>query len=388
MRRLISLSHISAGFIAVLVGYSSSAVIIFQAAAAVGASEQQIASWLWALGLGMGCSSIGLSLYYKQPVLTAWSTPGAALLVTSLSGLSINEAVGAFLFSSLLITLCGLSGLVDKLIKWIPQSLAAAMLAGVLLQFCLQLFTALESQLLFVGPMLACYLLVRYALPRYVMLISLMLGCSIAYALGLLDGSKLSLDLARPEWISPVLSFQAMVGVGLPLFIVTMASQNMPGIAALHANGYRPPISPLISWTGITGLLLAPFGGFAFNLSAITAAICMGKDADEDPSRRYWAAVWAGVFYVAVGLLGATVVSVFSAFPEALVMAIAGLALLSTVANSLATALAQPNGRDAAVITFVATASGFSIGGIGSAFWGLSLGLLVHYFAAYLARCK
>ncbi|MGY5452389.1 benzoate/H(+) symporter BenE family transporter [Agarivorans sp. MS3-6] len=388
LRRLISLSHISAGFIAVLVGYSSSAVIIFQAAAAVGASEQQIASWLWALGLGMGCSSIGLSLYYKQPVLTAWSTPGAALLVTSLSGLSINEAVGAFLFSSLLITLCGLSGLVDKLIKWIPQSLAAAMLAGVLLQFCLQLFTALESQLLFVGPMLACYLLVRYALPRYVMLISLMLGCSIAYALGLLDGSKLSLDLARPEWISPVLSFQAMVGVGLPLFIVTMASQNMPGIAALHGNGYRPPISPLISWTGITGLLLAPFGGFAFNLSAITAAICMGKDADEDPSRRYWAAVWAGVFYVAVGLLGATVVSVFSAFPEALVMAIAGLALLSTVANSLATALAQPNGRDAAVITFVATASGFSIGGIGSAFWGLSLGLLVHYFAAYLARCK
>jgi benzoate membrane transport protein len=380
MRDWFVLSRVSAGFIAVLVGYTSSAVIVFQAAASAGASEQQISSWLWALGIGMGATSIGFSWYHKKPILTAWSTPGAALLVTSLSGLSVNQAIGAFLFSSLLITLIGLSGLMDKLIRWIPQSVASAMLAGVLLQFSLQLFQSLESQLILVASMVACYLIGKLYAPRYVMLLTLLVGIAAAYSLGLLELSSVTLELAMPVWISPSFSWQAMLGVGLPLFVVTMASQNMPGIAALHGNGYRPAISPLISWTGIAGLLLAPFGGFAFNLSAITAAICMGKEADEDPSKRYYASIWAGVFYLLVGLMGATVVSLFAAFPQELVVAIAGLALISTIANSLSTALASSNGREAAAITFLVTASSLNLFGIASAFWGLSLGLFVHYF--------
>ncbi|GGB15669.1 benzoate/H(+) symporter BenE family transporter [Agarivorans gilvus] len=386
MREWFVVSRISAGFVAVLVGYTSSAVIIFQAAAAAGASEQQISSWMWALGVGMAISSIGLSWYNKKPILTAWSTPGAALLVTSLAGLTINQAVGAFLFSSLLITLCGLSGLIDKLIRWIPQSIASAMLAGVLLQFSLQLFKAMETQFLLVGLMLLCYLIVRHLAARYVMLVTLLLGCCIAYYLGILDWSTVNVQLARPEWVSPAFSWQAIIGVGLPLFIVTMASQNMPGIAALHGNGYRPAISPLITCTGLVGLLLAPFGGYAFNLAAITAAICMGKEADADPTKRYYAAMWAGIFYLLIGLAGATVVSVFASFPQELVMAIAGLALMNTIANSLAGSLAQPKGREAAIITFLVTASSVNLFGIASAFWGLSIGLLVHYLAQALSR--
>jgi benzoate membrane transport protein len=385
MREWFVVSRISAGFVAVLVGYTSSAVIIFQAAAAAGASEQQISSWMWALGLGMAITSIGSSWYHKKPILTAWSTPGAALLVTSLAGLTINQAVGAFLFSSLLITLCGLSGLIDKLIRWIPQSVASAMLAGVLLQFSLQLFKSLESQFVLVGLMLLCYLVVRHLATRYVMLVTLLLGCCVAYYLGILDWSTVNVQLARPEWVSPAFSWQAIIGVGLPLFIVTMASQNMPGIAALHGNGYRPAISPLITCTGITGLLLAPFGGYAFNLAAITAAICMGKEADADPEKRYYAAIWAGIFYLLLGLAGATVVSLFTAFPQELVMAIAGLALINTIANSLAGALVQQEGREAAIITFLVTASSVNLFGIASAFWGLSLGLLVFYLAQALS---
>ncbi|MDO6762896.1 benzoate/H(+) symporter BenE family transporter [Agarivorans sp. 1_MG-2023] len=388
MRDWFVASRVSAGFIVVLVGYTSSAVIVFQAAAAAGASEQQISSWLWALGVGMGLSSIGLSWYSKKPILTAWSTPGAALLVTSLQGLSINEAIGAFLFSSLLITLSGLSGFIDKLIRWIPQSLASAMLAGVLLQFSLQLFSALESQLILVVAMIACYLIGRHIAPRYVMLLTLLVGCGVAYQLGLLDLSSVSFQLAKPEWVNPYFSWQALIGVGLPLFVVTMASQNMPGIAALHGNGYRPAISPIITWTGVTGLVLAPFGGFAFNLSAITASICMGKEADSDPSKRYLASIWAGIFYIAIGLLGATVVSLFAAFPQELVAAVAGLALLSTIANSLAGALADVEGREAAICTFLLTASSVSFFGIGSAFWGLSLGMLVHYFTQAVSKKK
>ncbi|WP_088212634.1 benzoate/H(+) symporter BenE family transporter [Shewanella sp. Shew256] len=379
-REALGLSKISAGFIAVLVGYSSSAVIILQAADAVGATSAQMSSWLWALGVGMGLTSIGLSLYYKNPVLTAWSTPGAALMVSSLAGLSIHEAVGAFLISSLLITLCGLAGWMDKLIRIMPPSVAAAMLAGVLLQFGLGLFQAMQTQLSLILLMLLVFVVLKPWAPRYIMLLTLVAGIGMSYQLGLLQLDKLELQFAAPVWIAPTFSIASVVGVALPLFVVTMASQNMPGVAALHGHGYRPPISPLITVTGLMGVLFAPFGGFAFNLSAITAAICMGKEADPNPATRYWAAVWGGVFYLITGLLGATVVGLFAAFPKELVLAIAGLALLGTIGNSLTAALADNDEREVAVITFLVTASGVSILGIGSAFWGLLLGFLMHYW--------
>lgn len=381
MRELFTLSRFTAGFIAVLVGYTSSAVIVFQAAAAAGATASEISSWLWALGVGMAFTSIGLSLRYRNPVLTAWSTPGAALLVTGLSGISMGEAIGVFLFSSLLITLCGVTGWFGKIMRHVPQSLAAAMLAGVLLQFGLELFVALQAQLLLVGAMLVTYLFAFHLLPRYVIPLALLVGLLIAGFQGQLNLDEVSWGITTPVLMVPSFSWSSLIGVGIPLFIVTMASQNVPGIAVLRANGYQTPASPLIGWTGFTGLVLAPFGGFAFNLAAITAAICMGKEADPDPQKRYLASVWAGVFYLLIGLFGATVVALFSAFPSELVMAIAGLALLGTIGNSLAASLHQADDRQAALLTFLITASGVSVIGIGSAFWGLVVGLLAYHLS-------
>ncbi|HUH59414.1 MAG TPA: benzoate/H(+) symporter BenE family transporter [Candidimonas sp.] len=372
------ISHISAGFIAVLVGYSSSVAIIFQAASAAGATAAELSSWMWALGIGMGASCIGLALRYRTPVLTAWSTPGAALLVTGLSGLSMNQSIAAFLFSSFLMTLCGITGWFQKIMHYIPRHIAAAMLAGILIRFGMDLFSAMQTQAMMVLLMFATFMIGRAWVPRYTVPLALAAGVAYAGIGGLLNVDILNWTPAAPVFMMPEFTASALLGVGVPLFIVTMTSQNIPGLAVLRANGYETPASPLITWTGITGLMLGPFGGFAYNLAAITAAICMSKDADPNPARRYMASVWAGVFYLITGIFGATVVGLFTAFPAELVAAIAGLALLGTIGNSLAGALANENGREAALVTFVGTASGFSIFGIGSAFWGLVFGIAVH----------
>lgn len=378
----LSLSHVSAGFVAVLVGYTSSVAIVFQAATAAGATPAQLASWMWALGIGMGASCIGLSLYFRSPVLTAWSTPGAALLVTGLDGLTMNQAVGVFLASSALITVAGASGGFQRLMSLVPRHLAAAMLAGILVRFGMDAFASMQTRPLLVAAMLIAWLVARMVLPRYTVPLALLAGVAAAALQGLLQLDALDWTPASPVWMPPEFSWPAFVGVAIPLFIVSMTSQNVPGLAVLRANGYSTPASPLIGWTGFAGLILGPFGGFSFNLAAITAAICMSRDADPDPDRRYMAAVWAGVFYLATGIFGATVVSLFAAFPGELVAAIAGLALLGTIANSLAGALDDVRGRDAAIVTFLATASGISLFGIGSAFWGLVMGLLVHNLRA------
>lgn len=377
MRRLFSPSHLSAGFIAVLVGYTSSAAIVFQAASAAGGSAADIGSWLWALGIGMFATSVGLSLRFRAPVLTAWSTPGAALLASGLVGVPMAEAIGAFLFASALIVACGVFGLFDAIMRHVPKTLAAALLAGVLTRFGLGLFTSLAGQLLLVGLMFVVYLGGKRWLPRYAVPLAFLAGLLCAAGSGMIETGGLALTLAMPVWTTPTFSLTTLIGVGLPLFVVTMASQNLPGLAVLRANGYATPASPLITWTGVTGLVLAPFGGFAFNLAAITAAICMSPAADPDPAQRYRAAIWAGLFYLLTGLFGATVAGLFTALPAALVAAIAGLALLGTIGNSLGVALAEEREREAALVTFLCTASGISLFGIGSAFWGLVLGMLV-----------
>jgi benzoate membrane transport protein len=372
MRSWFKVSHISAGFIAVLVGYTSSVAIVFQAAYAAGATPEQLNSWMWALGIGMAASCIGLSLRYRSPVLTAWSTPGAALLATSLQGLSMNQAVGVFLFSSLLIVLSGITGWFQKLMQHMPRHLAGAMLAGILLRFGMDLFAAMQTQLALVLLMFVAFLAGRLWLPRYTVPLALAVGIAGAAAMNLLHLEKLTWSPALPVFTMPV---------GIPLFIVTMTSQNIPGLAVLRANGYQTPASPLINWTGALGVVLAPFGGFAFNLAAITAAICMSRDADPDPAQRYKASIWAGLFYLLTGIFGATVVALFAAFPTELIAAIAGLALIGTIANSLHAALDDECGRESALVTFLCTASGLSISGIGSAFWGLLFGLAVHALA-------
>jgi len=371
-----SFSAIIAGFVTVLVGFTSSAVIVFQAAHALGATQEEIGSWMCALGLGMGATCILLSLRYRVPVVTAWSTPGAAMLVAGTAGASMAQAVGAFLVSAALIVLVGFTGAFERAIKKIPTSIAAGMLAGVLLRFGLDVFVALKTQFVLVFAMFCAYLLLRRLLPRYAVVGALALGLIIAACRGLLHMEGLHLQVAALVWRTPEFSLTALIGLALPLFVVTMASQNVPGVAVIRASGYEVPISPVIGWIGVANFLLAPFGGYALNLAAITAAICMGRESHEDPARRYIAAVAAGGFYLLMGLFGATVGALFLAFPKELVLAIAGLALFGTIGNGLAGALGDEKQREPALITFLVTASGTSLLGIGSAFWGLLAGVL------------
>jgi benzoate membrane transport protein len=374
--RDLSLSAIAAGFVTVLVGFASSAVIVFQAAQALGASPAEISSWMWALGLGMGLTCFALSLRYRMPVVTAWSTPGAAMLISSAAGLPLSDAIGAFVLSALLIAAVGFSGFFERMLSRIPVSLASGMLAGVLLRFGLDVFIAMKTRPALALGMFVVYLLARRTMPRYAVIVTLLIGVALAAGLGLLHTDGLQLQLARPIFIMPTLSVAAVFGIALPLFVVTMTSQNVPGVAVIRASGYAIPISPVVGWTGIANLLLAPFGAFALNLAAITAAICMGREAHEDPNRRYVAAMAAGFFYVLIGLFGATVAALFAAFPKELVMAIAGIALLGTIGNSLATALREETDREPALVAFLVTASGLSLAGIGSAFWGLVAGVI------------
>lgn len=378
----LSLSAIVAGFVAVLVGFTSSVAIVFQAAQAVGADAQQTTSWIWALGLGMGITSLGLSLRTRLPVKIAWSTPGAALIAAT-QGLTLPEAVGAFLICGALILLSGLTGWFEKLMDRIPLAVAAALLAGVLARFGLDAVSSVKTAPLLVLLMAAAYLLGRRWWPRYAVPGVLLVGIAVAAGQGRLHLDAVTVEWAKPVWTTPQFSWAAAIGLALPLFMVTMASQNLPGVAVQRASGYQTPVSPTITVTGLATLLLAPFGGYAFNLAAITAAICMGREAHEDPVRRYWASAMAGVFYILLGLAGGAVVGLLAAFPKELVAAVAGLALLGTIAGGLAQALKEEQHRDAAILTFLVTLSGVSMLGIGSAFWGVVAGtvsLLVQHF--------
>ncbi len=371
--RDLSLSAVVAGFVAVLVGFTSSVVIVFAAAQALGASAAQITSWMWALGLGMGATTVMLSLYYRQPVLTAWSTPGAALLASS-SGLLMSEAIGAFVVCGLLIVLAGVTRGFERVMDRIPQAIAAALLAGLLARFGLDAVGAVKTAPLLVIVMALSFVAARRFWPRYAVPGALAAGIAVAALQGRMHVGDVSWALAMPVWTTPVFTLQAAIGVALPLFVVTMASQNLPGVAAQRAAGYTTPVSPPIAVTGVATVLLAPFGGYAFNLAAITAAICMGREAHEDPARRYTASVMAGVFYIALGLVGGAVVGLLQAFPRELVLVIAGLALLATIAGGLAAALKDEHHRDAAGLTFLVTLSGVTLLGVGSAFWGVVAG--------------
>ncbi len=370
----VSLSAVVAGFVTVLVGFTSSAAIVFQAAHAAGADAAQIASWMWALGLGMGVTCIALSLRHRAPVVTAWSTPGAAMLITSTAGIPLDQTIGAFVASAALVAVAGFSRAFERLIDRIPLSLASGLLAGVLVRFGFEVFVSMKTQFALVFAMAVAYLLGRRLKPRYAVPLALCAGIVVAASQGLLHLSDVSLAPAVPVWTTPSFSASALVGVALPLFIVTMASQNVPGVAVIRASGYRVPLSSVIGWTGVVNLVLAPFGAFALNLAAITAAICMGREAHEDPARRWVASVSAGIFYVLIGLFGATVGALFAAFPRELVMAIAGLALIGTIGNGLAIAMANEREREPALVTFLVTASGVTLAGIGAAFWGVVAG--------------
>jgi benzoate membrane transport protein len=373
-----SLSAATAGFVAVLVGFTSSVAIVFQAALALGATPEQVSSWMWALGLGMGLCTLLLSLWWRLPVMVAWSTPGAAVLATAgtAGGFGMAEATGAFILSAVFITLFGITGWFERLLSRIPMAIAGALLAGVLTRFGLNAFVALQSALPLVLLMFLTYLLGRRLWSRYAVPGVLVAGVAFAAFSGQLHLGAVDWGLTRPVFTAPEFSWRAAVSLALPLFVVTMASQNLPGAAAIRAANLQLPISKIITLTGLATLVLAPWGAFALNLSAITASICMGHEAHPDPSKRYVAAVICGLIYCLVGLFGAAVTGLLTAFPGELVAAIAGLALLGSIGGGLALALQEEPHREAALITFLVTLSGVSLGGIGAAFWGVVAGAL------------
>ncbi|MGE8496785.1 MAG: benzoate/H(+) symporter BenE family transporter [Pseudomonas sp.] len=371
-----STSAVVAGFIAMLTGYTSSLVLMFQAGQAAGLTSGQISSWIWALSVGMAITSIGLSLRYRAPVMVAWSTPGAALLITSLPNVPYSEAIGAYILCSALIVLCGVTGSFDRIMRRIPGSIAAALLAGVLFKIGLEICVAAEQQPLLVVAMLLAYLLGKRLAPRYAVLAALVVGCVLAGVFGLLNFSQFELQLAVPEWTTPSFSLAASISIGIPLFIVAMASQNLPGMAVLRANGYDVPASPLLNTTGVASILMAPFGSHGIHMAAISAAICAGPEAHEDPRKRYTAAVWCGIFYGIAGIFGATLAALFAALPKALILSIAALALFASIIGGLTQAMQEPKEREAALITFLVTASGMTLFSVGSAFWGIVAGLL------------
>ncbi|TYL49434.1 benzoate/H(+) symporter BenE family transporter [Marinomonas sp. IMCC 4694] len=370
-----SLSAVVAGFVAVLIGFASSVAIVFQAAQSAGADSMIIVSWIMALGFGMGSTCFFLSLWYRAPVITAWSTPGAALLATSLGSISYSETIGVFVFTGVLTLLTGVSGLFDRIMRLVPLPLACAMLAGVLFKFGLSIFDSMMSDVFLVGTMLLVYLISKCFLPRYAVLFVLVAG--VVVVLTRSDESlitQIPLQLGALVWVWPEWKVSALIGIGVPLYIVTMTSQNIPGVAVMRSSGYQTPVSPLISWTGFASIVLAPLGGFAFNLAAITAAICSGDECHKDPSRRYIAGLSAGVFYAAAGLAGTSVVALFSIFPSTMIASLAGIALLGTIGVNLKSAMADDLNREAALVTFLVTVSGVSFFGIASAFWGILFG--------------
>ncbi len=384
----LSLSAFTAGFVAVLVGFTSSVAIVFQAALALGATPAMVASWMWALGIGMGLCSLIPSLWLKKPVMVAWSTPGAAVLATAATagGFGMAEGVGAFILCAVLITVAGATGWFERVMNRIPLALASALLAGVLARFSLSGFAAAQTALPLVVLMLLTYLLGKRLVPRYAVPLTLLVAIVFVAARAEFTGAEIQFGLTMPVWVTPSFSLAAFISMSLPLFVVTMASQNLPGVAAIQAAGYADrrseggdagiPISKVITLTGLVTLVLAPFGAFALNLSAITAAICMGPEAHSNPARRYTAAASCGLIYVVIGLFGAAITGVLTAFPKELVAAIAGLALLGTIGGALNAALKDDTHREAALITFLVTLSGVVIAGVGSAFWGVVAGVL------------
>ncbi|MCJ8300798.1 MAG: benzoate/H(+) symporter BenE family transporter [Pseudomonadales bacterium] len=371
---------------AVLVGYTSSVAIIFQAAESLGANQAQLNSWMLALGVGMGATSILLSSLYRIPVITAWSTPGAALLVTSLAGVDMQQAIGSFIVCGLLIFICGLSGWFDKIQQLIPPSIASAMLAGILFQFGVGIFHSLQQEVFLVSVMGIIYLLGKPLLKNFNIPFVLVLGILTSAQQGLFIEQSIDLSFAVPVWVAPSFSVSTIVSVAIPLFVVTMTSQNIPGAATIKAAGYQPPTSQALCVTGLCTMLLAPLGGFSYNLAAITAAICCSEEVDANKKTRYIAGICTGIFYIIIGLFGATVVSLFLIAPKALVVAIAGLALLNTLANSLNIALQKSTEREAALVTLLVTVSGINFFAIGAAFWGLLFGMLFLWLSRALSN--
>lgn len=374
-----SISATVAGFLAVLISYSGPLIIFFQAAQRAHVSTDMMVSWIWGISIGAAVSGIYLSIKYKTPVITAWSAPGTALLVTLFPNVSLNEAVAAYITSSIVIFLIGVTGYFDKLLKWIPQDVAAGMMAGILFQFGIGLFTASDSMPFIVFSMLIVFLIAKRLMPRYTMIWVLAAGVLLSLILGKMNPVDVSFNLAIPQWISPEWTWNSTLNLAVPLILVSLTGQFLPGMAIMKLSGYDTPAKPIITVTSIASLAVACVGGITIVLASITAALCMGKDAHELKEKRYIAGIANGIFYILGGLFAGSIVMLFSLLPKELVAALAGLALLGAIATNISVAMKNDSQRDAALITFLATASGMHFLGLSSVFWGICIGVIAHF---------
>ncbi|HCW3748572.1 TPA: benzoate/H(+) symporter BenE [Acinetobacter baumannii] len=374
-----SISATVAGFLAVLISYSGPLIIFFQAAQRAHVSTDMMVSWIWGISIGAAVSGIYLSIKYKTPVITAWSAPGTALLVTLFPNISLNEAVAAYITSALVIFLIGITGYFDKLLKWIPQDVAAGMMAGILFQFGISLFTASDSMPLIVFSMLIVFLIAKRLIPRYTMIWVLAAGVLLSLILGKMNPVDVSFNLAIPQWISPEWTWNSTLNLAVPLILVSLTGQFLPGMAIMKLSGYDTPAKPIITATSIASLAVACVGGITIVLASITAALCMGKDAHELKEKRYIAGIANGIFYILGGLFAGSIVMLFSLLPKELVAALAGLALLGAIATNISVAMKNDGQRDAALITFLASASGMHFLGLSSVFWGICIGVIAHF---------
>ncbi len=368
-------SIIISALVAVLVGFGGSVAIVLAAAKSVGATPDQTSSWIAALCLSMMVTTALLSIHHRLPIITAWSTPGAALIATS-SGVNMEMAVGAFYLAGGLILVTAMFRPLSTLIERIPASIASAMLAGVLFSFVIAVFDQLQSAPVLVLPLLIAFVALRPYSPPWAVLLVLAAGIVLAYALGLTEPLG-AMRLSSFTWVSPKFDLATLIGIGLPLYLVTMASQNLPGFAVLRAAGYSAPTRSILTVTGIASVLTAGLAAHTSNLAAITASICTGAEAHPDKGRRWLCGPFYALGYGMLAVFGASLVTAFNSFPEALIVTIASIALISPFISALHAGLEDEKGRFAAVTTFLVTASGVSVFGIGSAFWGLIAGLAV-----------
>jgi len=362
-------------FVAAIVGFGGTLAIIIAAAAAVGATQVQTASWVTALCLAMAAETAWLSWRTKMPVITAWSTPGAALIAAS-TGFTMPEAVGAFIVTGVLLVATGLIRPLMRLIARIPGSVASGMLAGIVVTFAINAVKTVPMDPWLILPLIAAFFLVRLWNPSLSVLVVLVGGGLAAFLSGRV-GALPAPELSTLTWISPQFTISSIIGLSLPLYLVTMASQNLSGLAVLRADGYEPAPGPLIGVTGLVSVLTAPLGASTTNLSAISAAICTGPDVHPDPAQRWKTGPFYALAYLVFAAFGASLVAIFAVLPQSLIVLVAGLALLGSLSNALSIALREETGRMGATVTFAVTASGLSLFNIGSAFWGLVAGLSV-----------
>ncbi|WP_245751425.1 benzoate/H(+) symporter BenE family transporter [Giesbergeria anulus] len=373
-----SISAFTAGLLAVIISYAGPLVIFFQAGQSAQVSPEMMSSWVWAISFGAGLSGLLLSWWLKVPVVTAWSAPGTALLVTLFPAITLEQAVGAYLVAGVVILLIGLSGYFDKLIGLIPKGIASAMMAGILFQFGVGAFQAVKTTPVLTLAMMGIYLLFRRLLPRYCLIILLLAGLGLAVVLEGVSLSGVQWTLARPTLITPEWTWGATLSLAVPLVLVSVTGQYLPGMAILRGAGYGTPARPIIVATSVASLAVACFGGISIVIAAITAALCTGKDAHEQADKRYIAGMANGLFYLVGGTFASTIILLFAALPKALIAVLAGLALIGAIAGSLVNAVNEVDHREASIITFLATASGMTLWGLGSAFWGVVIGGLAY----------